>query len=306
MDDAGIYRVAPNLALVQTVDFFSPIVNDAKTFGRIAAANCLSDIWAMGGKAITALNILAFPPQKIPEYMIEELLIGASEKLKEANVVLMGGHTFEQEELLFGMSVTGTINPENILNNKTARIGDKLILTKSLGTNLYSSAFKEDKLTDEQYTKFVWNMERLNMYAVDILIQYNVSSMTDVTGFGLLGHAFTLAKNSDVTFSFNFDSVPFLPDVHELIKKFYFKTIRKSSELVAPYLSKEESIDEIKLALLTESQTSGGILAAVPAESAEEIVARIKMNGDSAAAIIGDVTKLKNDNTGTKKYLHIG
>lgn len=184
-DDAGVYKISKNKAIIQTVDFFFPIVNDPHDFGRVVAANSLSDVWAMGAEPLTAMNVLAYPAGKIPVEVIEELLIGGSEKLKEAGVVLVGGHTLEQETFIYGMSITGIARIDKLKTNTNARIGDLIILTKPLGTGVMSSAVSEDGLTDEQYKNFVETMYRLNKYASETLSRFDISALTDVTGFGL-------------------------------------------------------------------------------------------------------------------------
>lgn len=305
MDDAGVLRITPDMALVQTVDFFQPVVNDPKTFGRIVAANCLSDVWAMGGSAKTAMNILAYPVQKIPASAIEALILGACEKLQEAGVVLMGGHTMEHAEIIYGMSVTGTIHPDKIFSNSRARIGDALILTKPLGAGTYAEAFSKNGLSEKQYKEFVSSMERLNMYASSIFQEYDVSAMTDVTGFGLLGHALMIAKNAKVTLKFNSSSIPAFTDVFELMKKYRSPQTWKMSQYVYPYAYKEEGVSTPNYDLLVEPQTSGGLLAAVDPSKADEIVKKLRKNGDYAASKIGEVVALEVSNNKENLYLYI-
>jgi len=305
MDDAGVMKLTPEIALVQTLDFFQPVVNDPRAFGRIVAANSLSDVWAMGAKALTAMNILAYPPLKIPQGAIEELLGGGCEKLKEAGVVLVGGHTMEQDQIFYGMSITGLINPERIITNARARVGDQLILSKPIGTGVYTEALSKDALTQVQYAEFVASMERLNLYASQVLQQFEISAMTDVTGFGLLGHALPLAKNAGVTLKINSKSVPFFSDVFELLERFRPTQSWKSKQYVGPYVWKADSVDSRRYSLLAEAQTSGGLLAAVPAQTAEEIVKSLRQMGDQYAAIIGEVLPLTATEEGKKIYLKV-
>jgi selenide,water dikinase len=290
MDDAGVFRITKDIALVQTVDFFYPVVNDARTFGRIVAANSLSDVWAMGAKAITAMNILAYPAGKIPPETIGELLTGGNEKLKESDVVLVGGHTMEQEEFVYGMSITGVIHPDSIFTNSHARVGDMLILTKPIGTGVFSNASSEDGLTREQYKVFVTHMERLNKYASEILHQFDVSAMTDITGFGLLGHSLPIAQNAGVTLVFHSESIPLYPGIMELMDTYNPKGICKCQEFVEDSTWTDKNVNAGKIELFSEAQTSGGLLASVRTDQAEDVLNALHGGGDKAAAIIGEVT----------------
>lgn len=292
MDDAGVVRLSPDLALVQTLDFFQPIVNDPKTFGRIVAANSMSDVWAMGAKALTAMNILAYPSKKIPVSVIEELMTGACEKLQEAGVLLVGGHSMELGELFYGMSITGTIHPDKVLTNARARVSDKLILTKPLGTAVYGEALYKDGLTDSEYREFSTSMERLNLYASQVFQRYDVSAMTDVTGFGLLGHALPIATNAGVTLAISAGSVPHLTSFFDLMDRFLPTQTWKNNEYVEPFTWKDDSVSVKQFSLLAEAQTSGGLLATVRPDQAEEAVAALREGGDSAAAVIGEVVDL--------------
>lgn len=288
MDDAGVYRLTPDLALVQTVDFLFPVVNDARSFGRIAAANSLSDVWAMGAKALTAMNVLAYPAGKIPPEVIGEMLTGASEKLKEAQVALVGGHTMEQDYLLYGMSVTGTVHPDRVLTNGRPRVGDVLILTKALGTGVYANALRANGLTEAQYGHFVESMERLNRYAAESAIAFDISAMTDVTGFGLLGHAFQVARNGGVTFQIDTAHVPRFPDLFALMAAHHAYQVCKCKELVMPHTLVDPDVSEAAVAMAGDAQTSGGLLIAVAEKEAEACLAAIRAGGD-AAEIIGKV-----------------
>ena len=297
MDDAGVVRLSPDLAIVQTLDFFQPIVNDPASFGRIVAANSMSDVWAMGGKALTAMNILAYPSKKIPVSVIEQLLTGACEKLKEANVMLVGGHSMELSELFYGMSVTGTMHPERVLTNARARVGDQLILTKPLGTAVYSEALYKDGLTEEQYREFSSSMERLNLYASEVFQQYEVSALTDVTGFGLIGHALPFARNAGVTVRIRLNRVPHFSDFFDLMQKFLPTQTWKNTEYVGPFLWKEPGISDDEFALVAEAQTSGGLLAAVRPDHVERVLSALHAAGDPRAAVIGEIESLSAPNT---------
>jgi selenide, water dikinase len=295
MDDAGVYRLTDEIALVQTVDFFYPIVDDPRSFGRIAAANSMSDIWAMGARAITAMNHLAYPAGRIPQQAIEELLIGAAEKLMEAGVVLLGGHTLEQEDLVFGMSVTGLTNPGSVLTNDRARPGDILVLTKPIGTGVYCDAMLQGGLTPERYTVFVEQMERLNMYASEVMQRCRVTGLTDITGFGLLGHAMHIARNSRVLLSIEAGAVPLLPGLPELLEEFNPKGVCKCKEFVEPHLRIAEDLDSRYYTLFAEAQTSGGFLAAVDPADAGALVTTLRDNGDTYSTIVGCVRERDDD-----------
>lgn len=305
MDDAGVVRLSPELALVQTLDFFQPIVNDARTFGRIVAANSLSDVWAMGAKALTAMNILAYPSKKMPVSVVEELLGGACEKLQEANVLLVGGHSMELSELFYGMSVTGTIHPDRVLTNAKARVGDTLVLTKPLGTAVYSEALQKDGLTDDEYREFSSSMERLNLYASQVLQRFDVSAMTDVTGFGLLGHALPFARNADVTVRVAVERVPSFRSFYELMKRFLPTQTWKNNEYVLPHVWKDEEVSDDDFSLVAEAQTSGGLLAAVRPDQVPEVLKALHTGGDERASVIGEIEQLAFRDDGSKKYLKV-
>ena len=296
MDDAGVYKISDDIALVQTVDFFSPVVNSPYDFGRIVAANSLSDIYAMGGTPRTAMNILAYPLGLIPQEAIEELMQGGCEKLLEAGVDLLGGHTMEQEDFVYGMSVTGVINPAKVTTNATAREGDLIILTKPLGAGPYSDALQKDGLTDRQYNQFVEMMARLNKYAAETVNTFKVSAMTDVTGFGLLGHSLAIAKNADVALEYDSSKIPLLDDIFEIMEKFNTKGVCKNSEYFEKYLSVNPGVDPRRLKLMTEAQTSGGLLIVVDHTEADKAIEKLHQCGDTTSAVIGEIVSRTEDN----------
>ena len=295
MDDAGVYRLTEDLALVQTVDFFYPIVNDPRSFGRIVAANSLSDIWAMGARAITAMNHLAYPAGQIPAEAIEELLTGGSEKLAEAGVALVGGHTLEQTELVYGMSVTGLIRPERATRNASARPGQALVLTKALGTGIYCNAYRQDGLSRSRTESYVASMERLNLYAAKVLEEFDIGAVTDVTGFGLLGHALPMARYSGHRLVFKASRVPLFDGLPELMDAFNPKGVCKCRQFVNEHLRVEDGVDPRLVTIFSESQTSGGLLASVDAHQAEELVRRLRETGDVVSSVIGHVEERKGD-----------
>ncbi len=292
MDDAGVYRIAPDLALVQTVDFFSPVVAGPVEFGRIAAANSMSDVWAMGGDAITAMNLLCFPGNTLGSDIIEQILSGACEKLVEAGVVLVGGHTMEQDQIVFGLSVTGVIHPEKALRNSGARPGDVLVLTKPLGSGVMTTANKASALPPELFQPVLASMERLNLYASRILRDFNVSAMTDVTGFGLLGHALAMAKSASVSFRIESSCVPLFTGARSYAKDFFPGGSGNNRKYVGENVSVADGLEAELVKLLFDAQTSGGLLAAVLPEQADEMLDRLHQNGDTASAVIGEVCAL--------------
>ncbi len=297
MDDAGVYRITDDIALVQTVDFFYPMVNDPRMNGRIAAANSLSDIWAMGATAHTAMNVLAYPPGLIDADTIGDMLAGGSEKLVEARVSLVGGHTMEQEDLLYGMSVTGTVHPNGIKTNTNAGAGNAIILTKPLGTGVYGRAMMQTDLDSGQYREVTDSMCRLNMYAADVLKEFSVTAMTDVTGFGLLGHALPVMKSSGLTAVLSAGAVPILSHTIALQKMYGAKEACKVKEYVSDYLTVHEGVPGARVTLFSEAETSGGLLVFIDAAQSETALRRIRECGDESAAIIGytETSQVKNE-----------
>ena len=292
---------------MQTVDFFQPIVNDPRTFGRIVAANSLSDVWAMGGKALTAMNVLAYPVRRLPVEAIEQILTGASEKLTEAGVALVGGHTMEQQELIYGLSVTGVVHPGKILTNARARVGDQLILTKPLGVGVFSApaAHAKDDLSEAQYAEWTASMERLNLYASQILQRHIISAMTDVTGFGLLGHALAIARNAQVTVRFNPGKIPAFDGIFDVMSRYTAPRITEPREYVEPFVGRAPSCTDEQYALLVEPQTSGGLLVAVAPGETAEVLEELKESGDRASAHVGEVLPLQHAASGAPLYLSV-
>lgn len=290
-DDAGVYRLTEDLAIVQTVDFFTPIVDDPYSFGQVAAANAISDIYAMGGKPLTALNIVAFPIHTLDKEILAEILRGAGDKLKEAGATLVGGHSIDDKEPKFGLAVTGIVHPDKVRTNAGARPGDKLILTKPIGVGILTTSIKRNLLSDEEITRVTNVMATLNKTAAETMESYDVHACTDVTGFGLLGHATEMAKGSKTSLRIYKDQVPILPRVRELAEagavpggtKNNFAHIEK--DVTFP-----ENMDHIDQWILCDAVTSGGLLISVADEEAEELLAELQKSGVEAS-IIGEVTK---------------
>jgi selenide,water dikinase len=266
-DDAGVFVLRDDLALVQTVDFFAPIVDDPYTFGQIAAANALSDVYAMGGEPLTALAIVGFPAGKLPPSVLSEILRGGQDKVREAGAVLIGGHSIIDEELKFGLSVTGQAHPARLLTNATARPGDRLVLTKPLGTGLLATAAKADRLSAEAQLALHDSMRALNAVASRAALSHGVTCATDVTGFGLLGHALNIARGSGTTLRIDGRTLPELPGARELWRA-GTRTggAERNETYLAPHVD-SSSADPADLALALDPQTSGGLLLAVPPDA---------------------------------------
>jgi selenide, water dikinase len=288
-EDAGVYRINEQRALVQSVDFFPPIVDDPFTFGRIAAANALSDIFAMGGEAKSALTILCYPKDDIPLEHLRSMMEGAISALQEASCSLVGGHSVEDRELKLGFSVTGIVNPEEMWRNNTPRQGDMLILSKALGTGLINTALRAELAGPEAITAASAQMAELNLKAMRILRQCRISACTDVTGFGLLGHAAEMVAGSGGGLEIYTDSIPLLPEAGEyaamgLVPEGTFR----NREFRLSFIARPETIDPLMLDILFDPQTSGGLLAAVAAADACQALQEMQAAG-LPAAIIGKV-----------------
>jgi selenide,water dikinase len=283
-DDAGVFRLSDDLALVQTVDFFAPIVDDPYLFGQIAAANALSDVYAMGGEPLTAMNIVGWPVDKLDISILGEILRGGQDKVHEAGALVVGGHTVIDEEVKYGLSVTGRVHPERILSNAAAAAGDQLVLTKPIGTGLLATAMKQNRLSAAAAGVLYASMTRLNAAAAAAAVRLGARSATDITGFGLLGHAYHLAKASNVSITIERSSVPLLPEARALAAS----GLRTGGlERNAGYLEALiawGSADSTDRALLQDPQTSGGLLVAVPAARLAEYLSAV-----DGAVRIGEV-----------------
>lgn len=289
-DDAGVFRLRDDLAIVSTVDFFTPVVDDPYTYGQISAANALSDVYAMGGRPVSALNIVCWPQTGLPREMLAEVLRGGSEKAREAGVVVVGGHSVADEEVKFGMAVTGVIDPRRIVRNVGARVGDALLLTKALGTGVLMTAFKRDALNPEHYTSAVNSMVRLNADAETIMLNHEVHAATDVTGFGLLGHAFKMADGSNVTLVFEESDLPLLQGALEQVRAGMIPGGgTRNREYYAPHVKVSDEVSEEMVALAFDPQTSGGLLISVPESQSVAMLAELHKTECPDAAIVGRV-----------------
>lgn len=289
-DDAGVYRLNDDVALIQTIDFFTPIVNDPYDFGRIAAANSLSDVYAMGGRPLTAMNIVCFPVQQMDKAILREILKGGRDKVKEAGAVLVGGHSIDDVELKYGLSVTGAVAPDKVLTNGGARTGDLVILTKPLGTGILATAIKAGLASSDVEKLAVELMAELNKKAAEKLPGYPVHACTDVTGFGLLGHGMEMAMASSVTLRIFSGEVPLLPEVYEqagmgLVPAGSYANRNFCSHLV----QNAEAVDPVLLDLLADAQTSGGLLISVGGNDAAGLLEELRAAGLGYASIIGEI-----------------
>ncbi|MFX3625008.1 MAG: selenide, water dikinase SelD [Ectobacillus sp.] len=290
-DDAGVYRLNDELALVQTVDFFTPIVDDPYSFGQVAAANAISDIYAMGGKPLTALNIVAFPISTLDKQILADILRGAGDKLKEAGATLVGGHSIDDKEPKFGLAVTGLVHPDKVRTNAGAKPGDKLILTKPIGVGILTSSLKRDLLGEEEIARVTKVMTTLNKTAAETMEAYDVHACTDVTGFGLLGHASEMAKGSNVGLRIVKEQVPILPRVRELAEQGVIPGGTKNNFAhLEGSVTFPEEMDQIGRWILCDAVTSGGLLISVAGEQANELLAKLQKAGVEAS-LIGEVTE---------------
>jgi selenide,water dikinase len=274
-DDAGVYKLSPELALVQTVDFFSPIVDDPFTFGAIAAANSLSDVYAMGGRPLTALSIVAYPGKGDLDDLIEILKGGAS-KMQEAGCAVLGGHSINDDEIKFGYSVTGTINPNRVLANSGARAGDALVFTKRLGTGVIATALKRGIATEADVRSAVDSMLTLNRAACEAMLDYDVHGCTDVTGFGLIGHAREMAAGSGVTLEIDAAQVQFLPGAERYAREDAIpRGLKNNFEFASCAVEQRSSMAPEIRDLLYDPQTSGGLLISLPERQAAQLENRL-------------------------------
>jgi selenide, water dikinase len=289
-DDAGVFRLRDDLAIVSTVDFFTPVVDDPYTYGQISAANALSDVYAMGGRPVSALNIVCWPQTGLPREMLAEVLRGGSDKAREAGVVVVGGHSVADEEVKFGMAVTGVIDPRRIVRNVGAEVGDALLLTKALGTGVLMTAFKRDALNPEHYTSAVNSMVQLNAGAATIMLNHEVHAATDVTGFGLLGHAFKMADGSNVTAVFEESDLPLLQGALEQVRAGMIPGGgTRNREYYTPQVKVSDEVSEEMVALAFDPQTSGGLLISVPESQSVAMLGELHEAGCTDAAIVGRV-----------------
>jgi len=289
-DDSGVVRVSDDKAIILTVDFFPAIVDDPYTFGQVAAANAMSDVYAMGGEPLTALNIIGFPEGKLEIEALELLMKGGADKVNEAGAVIVGGHTINDSELKYGLSIVGTIHPDDIVLTAGAKPGDAIILTKPLGTGIYSTAMKNGALGEDQEELFVGQMTALNAAAAKAMVAAGAHACTDVTGFGLIGHALEMAVGSDVTLAIDFSRVPLLPMAIEFASHGLLTGGGASNiEFASISTGIEGRLSREQKMVLHDPQTSGGLLIAISADKADALVDTVRDSGAGYAAVIGEV-----------------
>lgn len=274
-DDAGVFRLSDEFSLVQTVDFFTPVVDDPEAFGRIAAANALSDVYAMGGRPLTALSIAAFPEKDFPAEWAQAIVRGGHEKLREAGCALLGGHSVRDPEIKFGYAVTGLVDPAQMLTNAGARAGDVLVLTKPLGTGVIATALKAGQAPPPAVEAATQSMAELNRIASAVALRFGAHAATDVTGFGLAGHAAGMARESRVTLEIEGAALPLLPLAAELAPRFQAAGLKANRRHFEDGVEYTADLDAARVALLFDPQTSGGLLLALPAASAQGALAEL-------------------------------
>ena len=290
-DDAGVFRISDDLALVQTVDFFAPLVDDPYDFGRIAAANSLSDVYAMGGEPLTALNIVCFPDKDLPVEILLEILRGGADVCREAGVAVLGGHSIRDSEVKFGLSVTGRVNPDRVLTNSRARTGDRLVLTKPIGSGVITTAAKQEIASPAALAEAVRVMTTLNRGACLAANEAGVNACTDVTGFGLVGHAYEMAQASGVDIVIYSEAVPLLPEALEFARAGKLTRAHRSTKsYLADNLQFADRVDPALAGLLLDAQTSGGLLLSAPSEHVGRLISALQREQVPCAVEIGFVT----------------
>jgi selenide,water dikinase len=290
-DDAGVYRINDDLALILTLDFFTPVVDEPYLFGQIAVANALSDVYAMGGRPVLAMNIICFP-QDGDISILKDILKGGFDKMSEAGVLLIGGHSVDDREIKYGLSVTGTVHPRKILANRGSRPGDRLVLTKPLGTGVVATAVKADMASRQAQEKVIRSMNTLNRVPAEIMEGFAVHACTDITGFGLLGHACEMIENTAAGIVVYASRVPVFEEALEyagmgLIPGGAYRNEKFRQTLV----DTEGEIDDDRMKLMFDPQTSGGLLISLEAGEAEKLLAELHAHGIAEAAIIGEITE---------------
>ncbi len=295
-DDAGVYRLNDDLAIVTTADIITPPLDDAYLFGQIAAANALSDVYAMGGKPLTCLNLAGFPAGKLPDEVLHNIIEGALSKITEAGAVLAGGHTTEDEEPKFGLAVTGVVHPQKVWRNIGVKPGDAIILTKPIGSGVLFNANLKRLVSEAALNKCIENLIQLNKTAAEIITSFSPHAVTDVTGFGLAGHAFEMAKGSQVCLRIFYERLPIMPEALEMYQKGVMTGVNSYNKaLVTKNLNFEKKLSPWEAEILFDPQTSGGLLVALPEAVAEEAVAQLRAAGYQHTTIIAKAESVDDD-----------
>ena len=290
-EDAGVYKLSAELALVQTIDFFTPTVDDPFTFGQIAAVNALNDVYAMGAKPLTAMNIVCFPIKTMDKSVLREVLRGGLDKMREAGVLLIGGHSVEDNEIKYGLSVTGVIHPDKVLFNRGAKAGDSLILTKPLGTGIISTAIKAEEASSDMVTKAISCMTQLNKKTSEMMIAAgDIHACTDITGFGFLGHACEMIEGSDVGMNINSAAVPIFTGLQELVETgFVPGGLYRNKNFRISQIEAGNTCPTWILDILFDPQTAGGLFFSLPHKQAQKLVEKMHHSGIGDAAVVGEV-----------------
>jgi len=290
-DDAGVYKLSPEIAMINTVDFITPPVDDPHWFGLIAAANSISDIYSMGGKPVTALNIVMFPSKQLPLEILKEILRGAHEKVIEAGACLVGGHTIEDEEPKFGLSVSGTVHPDRVITNAGSQVGDVLILTKPLGSGVLFNAARAGKLPLSLLEEdLLPSLAALNGAAMEEALQFDLHACTDITGFGIIGHILEVAAGSRTRIRLPYSSLPFYAEAEAMYKKGVSTLSNEANRRLSHnQLQLKLSLSTQAEELLFDPQTSGGLLFSLPASQGQELLDKLHQRGITSATIIGEV-----------------
>ena len=288
-DDAGVFRLRDDLAIVNTVDFFTPVVDDPYTYGQISATNSLSDVYAMGGEPKTAMNIVCFPQTGIDKEALAEILRGGMDKATEAGVVVVGGHSVADDEIKYGMAITGVIDPRRVIRNVGAQVGDVVVLTKPLGTGILTTALKKAHLREEEYAAAVTSMATLNDKAARVMLRHTVHACTDITGFSLMGHTCEMAMGSGVTLHLHASALPLLPGALRLALEGYITGgCKRNRDYLADKVQASSSVPQDFNEIAFDPQTSGGLLIAVPEREVQALVRDLLAEGVLAAAVIGE------------------
>ncbi len=288
-DDAGVFRLRDDLAIVNTVDFFTPVVDDPYTYGQISATNSLSDVYAMGGEPKTAMNIVCFPQTGIDKEVLAEILRGGMDKATEAGVVVVGGHSVADDEIKYGMAITGVIDPRRVIRNVGAQVGDVVVLTKPLGTGILTTTLKKAHLREEEYAAAVTSMATLNDKAAQVMLRHTVHACTDITGFSLMGHTCEMAMGSGVTLRLHASALPSLPGALRLALEGYITGgCKRNRTYLADKVQASSSVPQDFNEVAFDPQTSGGLLIAVPEREAQALVRDLLAEGVLAAAVIGE------------------
>jgi len=293
-DDAGIYKLSDDIAIVTTADYITPPVNDPYLFGQIAAANSISDVYAMGGKPVTCLNLVFFPPKKLETEVLHQIIAGGLSKITESGAVLAGGHSVDDDEPKFGLSVTGTVHPEKYWSNAGARPGDALILTKPIGSGVLFNANIKKWVSKNAMDQCIDTLTRLNKTAAEIMTAFEIHAATDITGFGISGHGFEMAFASDVCIEIRIDSLPIMSEALDMYEKGMSTGVNAfNRQLVMDHAQFNVYLPDWHQEIVFDPQTSGGLMAAVPQKQVNELIHKLHSAGVSDARIIGNVSERK-------------